>query len=111
MIPVTVLTPYYSVSQLRDRGWTQGLIDIFLGAADDSQLNVMVPVNRRGRPMRLFSIDRVQLVESDPSFNEKAVVSKLKGLISVEGLRIKSEAILSIVADVRVPAVMDGERP
>lgn len=103
MTPTTLPPPYYSVSQLRGRGWTQRLIDHFLGAPDDSQLNVMAPVNRRGRPMRLFSVDRVQLVESDPGFNEKAGESKLRGLIAVEGVRIKSEAILSIVAHVRMP--------
>lgn len=103
MTPTTLPTPYYSVSQLRGRGWTQRLIDHFLGAPDDSQLNELVPANRRGRPMRLFRVDRVNRVESDPGFSRKADVSKLRGLIAMEGVRTKTEAILSIVGDVRVP--------
>ena len=90
---------YFSVSDLRRRGWTRRLIERFLGAPDGAKPN---PHLRRGRPMRLFDAGRVQVVESDPGFCEESEASRQRGALVMEGVRTKVETLLRLVGEVQI---------
>lgn len=86
---------YLSISQLRKRGWTRGLIERFLGAPDEARPN---PHVRRGRPMQLFSAGRVEVIECDPWFCVESVESRRRAALVDVAVRSKSEALLRLVA-------------
>jgi hypothetical protein len=54
-----------ATSQLKQRGWTQGLITNFLGEPDALRPN---PRYRSAAPMRLYALARVEAIEAEPAF-------------------------------------------
>src|SRR2546429_7280232 len=56
-----------TTSALKERGWTLALIKKFLGEPDDTREN---PHYRSAAPMRLYTIDRVEVIEKTPDFQE-----------------------------------------
>jgi hypothetical protein len=61
MRPVKRLT----VSALKERGWTQGLITSFLREPDELRTN---PFYSTAPPTRLYALDRIELAETTPEF-------------------------------------------
>jgi hypothetical protein len=62
-------------SQLKQRGWTEGLIANFLGQPDALKPN---PRYRSAAPMRLYALARVEAIEMEPAFGAARVRAGLR---------------------------------
>lgn len=58
---------FYTKSQLKEKGWTKGLIEKFLPEPDKTKKN---PHYRSGPPMQLYLSEKVEQVESTAEFGE-----------------------------------------
>ena len=98
----TLSDAFYTVTQLRERGWTMGLIDRFLGHADSHTQN---PRFRRGRPMKFFASKRVHSVESDDAFEEQTQASLLRKRVGQKSIEEKTQALVALAktADPHLP--------
>ena len=56
---------YYRSSELKQRGWTDGLIKKFLPNPDETKTN---PVIKSAAPMKLYKIKRVERIEKSERF-------------------------------------------
>lgn len=56
---------YYRNSELKQRGWTEGLIKKFLPKPDETKTN---PVIKSAAPMKLYKIKRVERIEKSEKF-------------------------------------------
>ena len=56
---------YYRSSELKQRGWTEGLIKKFLPKPDETKTN---PVIKSAAPMKLYKIKRVERIEKSEKF-------------------------------------------
>ena len=56
---------YYRSSELKQRGWTDGLIKKFLPKPDETKTN---PVIKSAAPMKLYKIKRVERIEKSEKF-------------------------------------------
>lgn len=56
---------YYRSSELKQRGWTEGLIRKFLPKPDETKTN---PIIRSAAPMKLYKIKRVERIEKSEKF-------------------------------------------
>lgn len=59
--------PTLNASELKERGWTEGLIRRFLGPPDATAPN---PRYRSAAPLRLWLLQRVEAIEASPLFAE-----------------------------------------
>jgi hypothetical protein len=59
------MTYYLTQTEVIKRGWTQGLIDRFLGTPDKEAPNPHCP-NPYSRPIKLFSTTRINTYENIP---------------------------------------------
>ncbi len=66
---------HFTKQRLKERGWTDSLINRFLPYPDAEEPN---PVHKGGAPMKLYLISRVREVEYSPEFTEavKALTKK-----------------------------------
>ena len=63
-------------SELKKRGWTEGLIKKFLPKPDETKTN---PIVKSSAPMKLYKIKRVERIEKSEKFiNEMESISKRK---------------------------------
>lgn len=63
---------YITLSKVKERGWTSGLIEKFLGLPDSTAKNP----HYSKRPIKLFLLERVEAIENTDSFKEK--ISKME---------------------------------
>ena len=56
---------YYRSSELKQRGWTEGLIKKFLPKPDETKTN---PIVKSAAPMKLYKIKRVERIEKSERF-------------------------------------------
>jgi hypothetical protein len=56
---------YYRSSELKQRGWTEGLIKKFLPKPDETKTN---PIVKSAAPMKLYKIKRVERIEKSEKF-------------------------------------------
>lgn len=56
---------YYRSSELKQRGWTDGLIKKFLPKPDETKTN---PIVKSAAPMKLYKIKRVERIEKSEKF-------------------------------------------
>ncbi|MBD1890502.1 hypothetical protein [Coleofasciculus sp. FACHB-SPT9] len=71
-------SPYYTKSDLKSLGWTNGAIASFLSEPDTTAPN---PYSRKASPVKLFSKDRVnQVMQSEPftTWQSKTAPQRLK---------------------------------
>ena len=67
---------YYRSSELKQRGWTEGLIRKFLPKPDETKTN---PIIRSAAPMKLYKIKRVEKIEKSEKFiKEMESISRRK---------------------------------
>lgn len=57
-----------TASKIKERGWTDTMINRFLGEPDQRKTN---PHYRSGPPMRLFALARIEATEQRPDVNEQ----------------------------------------
>ena len=84
---------FYTVRDLKSRGWTRCLIDRFLGHADSQAQN---PHFRRGRPMKFFGAERVHGVESLSVFEEETQVSCQRKQAGQRVIEDKTQALVDL---------------
>lgn len=58
---------YLTLSNVKERGWTAGMVRRFLGDPDKTATN---PHYRSGPPMKLFQLSRIVLVEETPEWKD-----------------------------------------
>ena len=81
---------HYTKSTLLQRGWSKSLIERFLGKPDKESLN---PHYRNSSPLKLFLIERVEKVESNPAFQVELDKTKKRSIdrkIVAEKIRDKT---------------------
>ena len=98
-----VPSTYFSLAQLRDRGWTRRLIERYLGAPD---LSARPSGFKFGRPSSLFEARRVQGIELDSTFSQVSEASKERQLLMSRVARSKTQGLIDLVdgAQIDVPA-------
>ena len=94
---------FYTVTDLRQRGWTRRLIQRFLGNADNLAPN---PHFKRGRPMKYFETARVHSVEAREVFEEETQVSLQRKQAGQKVLEEKTQALVELAKTVD-PALPD----
>jgi hypothetical protein len=71
---------YFRSSELKQRGWTEGLIRKFLPKPDETKTN---PIIRSAAPMKLYKIKRVEKIEKSEKF-----IKALESIFSLDGRQI-----------------------
>ena len=67
---------YFRSSELKQRGWTDGLIKKFLPKPDETKTN---PIVKSVAPMKLYKIKRVERIEKSEKFiKEMESISRRK---------------------------------
>lgn len=66
---------YYRSSELKQRGWTEGLIKKFLPKPDETKTN---PIVKSAAPMKLYNINKVKRIERSSAFKEAKEVTQKK---------------------------------
>lgn len=67
---------FFHSSELKQRGWTEGLIKKFLPKPDETKTN---PIVKSAAPMKLYKIKRVERIEKSEKFiKEMESISKRK---------------------------------
>jgi len=82
---------YISLAGLKKRGWTDRLVEEFLGREDRTATN---PHYRSGPPMRLFARSRVEAIEKEPRFQEALARAQKRQARAQKGVERKRELTL-----------------
>lgn len=90
-------------SQVLKRGWTKGLIDRFLGDADELREN---PYYRSSSPMKLYKAQRVEKSETLPEFLEAQRNRRGKRQAAQKALQTKKQKTAEYVASVKIEVPM-----
>jgi hypothetical protein len=99
---------YMIASDLKDRGWTDGLIRRFLGEPDQLAAN---PHYRSAAPMRLYAIERITGIEATPAFAEAREKAKVRSSAALRAADRRRAALVERAGamQVRVQVVEPGE--
>jgi len=96
-------TTFLSLSSLKSRGWTAGLVTKFLKHPDSVKPN---PMFKSASPMKLYLLERIEMVENSPEFaaeSEKIASRKRGAKKAVETKRGKTrEMVEKMLASVSV---------
>ena len=84
-----IVSGFATLSELKRRGWTDGLIRKLLGDCDELARN---PKFRYASPMKLYKMERVKAAELKPEFLFKPS-SKARKAGAVKAVRTKTEKI------------------
>lgn len=100
---------FFTKANLKERGWTDGLVSRFLPAPDKTKPN---PQFRSAAPMRLYAQDRVERVEATEDF--KAAQAKANGRKrsaekAVESKKVATMAYVETRVKIHIPK-MSRER-
>lgn len=99
---------YFSTHDLKERGWTVGLIKRFLPEHDDQRPNQMKMGRRRLPPVKLYLQDRVHQIEREDHFLEaqaKAADAKARAERASETRKAKREQAIIGAVEAFSPAV------
>lgn len=94
--------PLLSTPQLRERGWTTGLIAGFLGEPDALRPN---PRYRSAAPMRLYAQPRVEMIERDPAFVAAKERAALRSQRAKATAARKAEDLLALARSLPITVV------
>jgi hypothetical protein len=99
---------YLTLSELKDRGWTQSLITLFLGDPDELRTN---PRYRSGPPMKLYGMRRVKKAESSAKFRIAQENRKGRRLAAQKALATKRKKIEEYLetVEIEVPQITKEE--
>ena len=79
---------YFRSSELKQRGWTDGLIKKFLPKPDETKTN---PIVKSAAPMKLYKIKRVERIEKsalDGQYPQKAHNSNIIKYLEPQSVRL-----------------------
>jgi hypothetical protein len=88
---------FLAVSQLKQRGWNNELIDRLLGEPDEEIVN---PHYRSGPRMRLYRIERIERAENTSGFREANARREARREAARKALATKEKRIQEYVSDV-----------
>lgn len=91
--------PMLSSAALRERGWTPGLINTFLGEPDALKRN---PHYAKAAPMRLYALARVEAAERSAGFVTARAGSARRVNGAKKAVETKRESLLRQVAEMQV---------
>lgn len=102
---------YLATQDLKERGWTPGLIRRFLGEHDLTRENGLKMGRRRLPPVKLYREERVQEAERDEAFllgQARAADARERAERARETRRARRGALLDAAAESYTPAVHPG---
>jgi hypothetical protein len=89
----------FKAADLKARGWTDGLIKRFLGEPDATRRN---PFYRRGSPMKLYEVSRVEEVETLPEFAEAMRKAKIRSKATSQAMQRQADSLLAVVKAIEI---------
>jgi hypothetical protein len=92
---------YFSLSELRRRGWTQALFKKFL--SEPCRFEENPHCNIAGK-MQLFAYERIQQIESYPEFRVAHLKSQKKSTVQYERLRMRSYILVDMANAIKIDA-------
>lgn len=101
-------TDYFSTHQLKERGWTVGLIKRFLPEHDQQRPNQMKMGRRRLPPVKLYVQDRVHQIEREDEFlaaQAKAADAKARACAASETRKAKREQAIARAIEAFAPPI------
>lgn len=96
-----------SLSALRERGWTRGMVDKLLGVPDGTAPN---PRFRRAAPVRLYSLERVEAAEATEAYARLFEVGRARGKAAQRAAEARKATLLEAIAGMEV-SVEKGHPP
>jgi hypothetical protein len=82
-----------NLSDLKERGWTQGLVKRFLGEPDATRRHRYR--NRRRSPIKLYQVSRVQHAEASPEFAEAKSKAMVRSQAAIKAAQRKAASLLA----------------
>jgi hypothetical protein len=89
-----------NISDLRERGWTQGLIKRFLGEPDATRPNRYR--NRRRSPVKLYHVNRVTELEALPEFAEAKSKAMARSKAATKAAQRRAALLLAEVDAIEI---------
>jgi hypothetical protein len=89
----------FTATDLKARGWTNGLINRFLGEPDATRRS---PFYRRGSPIKLYEASRVQEVETSPQFAEAIRKATVKSKAASQAAQRRADSLLAVVKAIEI---------
>lgn len=97
----------YTKTQLKERGWTEGLVAKLLPEPDQIKPN---PHHRSGPPMRLYRTDRVAEAEACEAFQEATAALANRRRAAMKGVSTKREKLKANLESVEIKVPRLDER-
>jgi hypothetical protein len=91
----------FTISELKERGWTQGLIKRFLGEPDATRPN-RYRRRRRKSPVRLYGANRVTELEASPEFAEAKGMAMVRSKAATKAAQRKAASLLAEVDAIEI---------
>ena len=85
----------FKIADLKQRGWTRGLIKRFLGEPDATRPNRYR--NRRRSPVKLYQVNRVQKVEASAEFAGAKSKAMVRSKAATEAAQRRAASLLAEV--------------
>jgi hypothetical protein len=89
-----------NISDLKERGWTQGLIKRFLGEPDATRPNRYR--NRRRSPVKLYQVNRVTELEASPEFAAAKSKAMARSKAATEAAHRRAASLLAEVDAIEI---------
>ena len=90
---------YYRNSELKQRGWTDGLIKKFLPKPDETKTN---PIIRSAAPMKLYKIKRVERIEKSEKFIKEMENISRRKIAARKAVETKTAKIIEWANTVKI---------
>ena len=87
---------YFSITDLKERGWTLGLISKFLSTPDATKTN---PHYKNAAPMKLYVKDRVQQIEVSSTFMEAKIKAENRSRSASKAVKTKIDKTLKLAKE------------
>jgi hypothetical protein len=87
-----------NTADLKERGWTDGLIKRFLGDPDATKRNRY----RRRYPTRLYQIGRVEQVEASPEFAAAKSKATARSIAAINSAQRRADSLLAEVEAIEI---------
>lgn len=91
---------YFSLANLKGRGWTASLIKCFLDQPDKTKVN---PFYKSASPQKLYLVSRVEEIEKSQEFQEKKLIASKRSRAAVDRAEVKrADLVKKVLSSVHV---------
>ena len=90
---------FFRSSELKQRGWTEGLIKKFLPKPDETKTN---PVIKSAAPMKLYKIKRVERIEKSEKFIKEMESISMRKAAARKAVETKTAKIIEWANTVKI---------